>query len=540
MRTRQIVLLLLGLALLVFAVAWFAVSLLPSQGLSLSLNAIPLEPLIPLAGSILAFGLALRGAGGDSDPLETRLDEYGRRSRREMPPADDFGGMADYAPPEMAEELPLESEPPPVPQPAPARRPPLEPLTIDSEDRRMSDILSGIDDAMLGDSVEPALQDALAEEAEPEPKEAKKRSAAEPSRPPTWRSPRSIPRMEPAAPSTPPTSYADAKTRILKRIEDSGWEALAGDDPAEKRAMIKELFGVMLAEENVVLARNERAALFEQIAAEVLGEVNVLFSAYYPREVKPQDWQPLRAYIFKDFARGMVVRDADEHLGDRADIRATERPAQQTVAEGAMIVATPEAAGLEFNPPFAPVRFRRDWHAFDFEFQAVDAPLDTSANGRITFTVEGVIVADVPLSIYVTETLVSAAPEPVRATAAPYEAIFCSYSHADTTIVERVEAAYKALGIDYLRDVTTLRAGSHWGPELIGLIERADIFQLFWSTHAAESQYVTQEWAHALKLIAQQAKDEHFIRPVRWEEPMPDPPDALSHIHFAYRPELGQ
>ncbi len=34
-----------------------------------------------------------------------------------------------------------------------------------------------------------------------------------------------------------------------------------------------------------------------------------------------------------------------------------------------------------------------------------------------------------------------------------------SYSHADTAIVEAVEKASQALGMDYLRDVMTLKSG---------------------------------------------------------------------------------
>ena len=66
------------------------------------------------------------------------------------------------------------------------------------------------------------------------------------------------------------------------------------------------------------------------------------------------------------------------------------------------------------------------------------------------------------------------------------------------------------------------------------MIDRADIFQLFWSNTAAASKYVRQEWEHALNLQRQQG----FIRPVYWQQPMPPPPPELGAIHFAYEPEL--
>lgn len=76
---------------------------------------------------------------------------------------------------------------------------------------------------------------------------------------------------------TAPTSssvqdtYLDLKTRVQNKL-------LAGLDPTtdvtkvnEVRHTILELFEQILAEENIVLSRPERARLFEQIAAEILG-----------------------------------------------------------------------------------------------------------------------------------------------------------------------------------------------------------------------------------------------------------------------------
>ncbi|HTP00973.1 MAG TPA: CpaF family protein [Anaerolineales bacterium] len=76
-----------------------------------------------------------------------------------------------------------------------------------------------------------------------------------------------------SAPITSPQagSYFDLKTRVQNKL-------LAELDPStdvtrteEVRRTIQELFEQILAEENIVLSRPERARLFEQIAAEILG-----------------------------------------------------------------------------------------------------------------------------------------------------------------------------------------------------------------------------------------------------------------------------
>ena len=75
------------------------------------------------------------------------------------------------------------------------------------------------------------------------------------------------------APITSPQagSYFDLKTRVQNRL-------LAELDPSmditrteEVKRTIQELFEQILSEENIVLSRPERARLFEQIAAEILG-----------------------------------------------------------------------------------------------------------------------------------------------------------------------------------------------------------------------------------------------------------------------------
>ena len=76
-----------------------------------------------------------------------------------------------------------------------------------------------------------------------------------------------------AAPTAATTqdTYQDLKTRVQNKL-------LAGLDPQmdvsrvnDVRRTIQELFEQILNEENIVLSRPERARLFEQIAAEILG-----------------------------------------------------------------------------------------------------------------------------------------------------------------------------------------------------------------------------------------------------------------------------
>jgi hypothetical protein len=85
------------------------------------------------------------------------------------------------------------------------------------------------------------------------------------------------------------------------------------------------------------------------------------------------------------------------------------------------------------------------------------------------------------------------------------------------------ETVAESTSDQFMRDVRQLRAGKKLDPKLLELIEQADVFQLFWSKHAAESQQVEREWRHAL---TQRPTRPSFIRLVYWTStPYPIPTD---------------
>lgn len=310
----------------------------------------------------------------------------------------------------------------------------------------------------------------------------------------------------------------------LRRLQDrpDARAALAQIDPSEVRSGL------------VMRAQNAFPAV-EVPESDTTANPDVQFSTYYPSEIRPQTWAQMTAYIFKSSAAEAVIADAQRVIGGTmAMIRRLVESAQRVLPIGTVITATPDLAGVQFNPPQITIGFFEDWHRLEFKFRALpDTPVDQAVNGSLNFTVEGVIVADIPLSVFISATAESMTMTTM--TQKLYKAIFCSYSRRDTAIIERVEKAYRALGFDFLRDVQTLKSGQDWDDQLYALIDQADIFQLFWSHTARESEWVEREWRYALGLDRDAL---NFIRPVYWQQPIPPVPVELGHIHFAYEPGL--
>lgn len=268
------------------------------------------------------------------------------------------------------------------------------------------------------------------------------------------------------------------------------------------------------------------------------------FYAFHPQEVAPGAWFRLLAYAARAGAEDAVRADLERVAERPQDLRQLRAKASRPIAEGAPITVTPRAEGVEFNPPRLELAFLRDLHRFDFDGRADASRAGGVAVGEVVFSVAGLVIGAMPLAIYVAAAGMEEAP-PLRfqrVERAAYRKIFPSYSHSDTQVVRRVERAWRALGDTTLRDAMALRSGEVWNRRLYELIEEADLFQLFWSPAAAESRYVFEEWTHAVALVEARDKEEGFIRPVYWREPLTPPklPAALARLHFHFDPDLDE
>jgi len=266
-------------------------------------------------------------------------------------------------------------------------------------------------------------------------------------------------------------------------------------------------------------------------------DLGTRFHTLWHRRIRAGEWRPLLVYMYsgRDGYKGAMA-DFEKRLSPSIEYGASEAVAR--LEEGAEVTILPELDGFVFNPPAATVLWLETWHCIEFRMMAQESAQGL-ARGRIVFLVGPLVVAETEIAIEIMDDAsVPATSIPADlysddrlsgADSAAYRTIFVSYSHEDTPIVRQLERAYRAIGDSYLRDVNILRSGERWGPALLNMITRADIFQLCWSTAASRSRNVEQEWRHAFKL-----QRRNFIRPVFWEKPMPEPPSELSELHFSF------
>ncbi|MBE7512598.1 MAG: toll/interleukin-1 receptor domain-containing protein [Anaerolineales bacterium] len=420
------------------------------------------------------------------------------------------------------------------------------------------------EDGLLLDDVLVAKESAAPPTPEPVREKLGSKPAGKPvTKPLTTPTPKKAPQEPPAETPPPPQALpAASKDEEEQRKSDSPRRTWKPDRDNEKTQPLPPMRGITPPEQPKPPAPPASPAPPAPIAAAPVGGVSagegapggtddlrgggvstedVRFTGFAPRQAAVDEWYSLLVYTHIDAALDKVRRDADRF---KAEMGGNPREAKASppakLARGTEISIVPACEGVIFNPERVTFKWAEDMHRADFRFRARTDMADLAGNIIVSIFVGALIVGTIKLGILFTEADAAPPPQEVQPTAISaslYSAsqIFPSYSHKDEGIVLACRNAYKALGYDFLRDKDALRPGEDWNAKLVEFIEKADIFQLFWSPRSAQSKYCQEEWQYALKLMQARKKPAAFIRPVYWErDTFVAPPPELGSLHFAF------
>ena len=274
---------------------------------------------------------------------------------------------------------------------------------------------------------------------------------------------------------------------------------------------------------------------------------DVRFTVYRPQALSPGQWALLLVFAHKTTVvkePGRAPVDPQEQVETRARAhfggtppRPVSEDARHTLIRGTRLRIVPDLDGIQCNPRDAEVEWWESVHEIPFRLLAGPELAGTVVRGAVRVWCGAVILGEVSIAIPVTADGPVAEAPPVEESVRRYRKIFPSYSHQDHAIVENFALVHQATGDQYLQDILSLRSGEQWNPRLRELIEAADVFQLFWSHNSMRSPHCRDEWEHALALDRPL-----FVRPVYWEEPLPEdpgqglPPTELRALHFVKVP----
>jgi hypothetical protein len=141
--------------------------------------------------------------------------------------------------------------------------------------------------------------------------------------------------------------------------------------------------------------------------------------------------------------------------------------------------------------------------------------------------IEGIRVAFIPLDLEITSNIIT--DKRKISTIEPAHTAFASYASQDRVrVLDRVAAVSISAGLDIFMDCLSMHPGEEWKKRLESEIENRDIFLLFWSANAKNSEWVTWEWKMALVKKEESALQLHPLQ-TAIEAP---PPEELKKFHF--------
>jgi hypothetical protein len=100
------------------------------------------------------------------------------------------------------------------------------------------------------------------------------------------------------------------------------------------------------------------------------------------RQLKPNVWSAIHAYIYRQSVNELVTNNAKSQPGEKLKLyREGSETTRQKVQESACVTATLNIPGFQVNPPSITLNFYEDWHRFDFKVRCGLDMVGKASNG---------------------------------------------------------------------------------------------------------------------------------------------------------------
>ena len=234
-------------------------------------------------------------------------------------------------------------------------------------------------------------------------------------------------------------------------------------------------------------------------------------------------------HVRSDAARVSVLAS----LMDTATALKGVQTLQTEIPRGARIDLTISGAGLEIEEPMQSLIWQGEPTFAQF---LVTLPGDSERSGYhpvIRMVLDGKLVGRIVFHLAVDAAVREVSSLPSGERAGPYTYAFVSYAAEDRKEVLKRVQMLDATRTAFFQDVLSLDPGARWTKELYRRIDKCDLFLLFWSSAAKQSEWVIREAEYALARQERDPLGGPDIVPVILEGPPAVlPPDSLRHLHF--------
>ncbi len=334
---------------------------------------------------------------------------------------------------------------------------------------------------------------------------------------------------EPAPPAGAEDAMADSETRSSQPLPKGKRKKVTrpfdAGPPEQRRAPDED--DLMQAPPSAPPHPGERAITVEPGAAEP--DQRPVMTGYAPTSAKPGGLVLVQAYVHRRDQTGAVRRMAAQRDPDAkskgADVLALAPKL------GDRLTIRLEAPGLTIDEPAQTEEWRGGVVNTDFSVEIPRENWREDYHLKLVVELAGVPIARIRFRLQISADGASSVDELPAATA--YDYVFMSYASEQRDLITTHAQVLQSMGIKYFHDVVSLRAGDDWKDKLQEHVNACDLFLLYWSQAASDSEWVRQELAWALETKDASPTFDPEIKPFRLaEDPPADPPAALNHLHF--------
>jgi hypothetical protein len=146
--------------------------------------------------------------------------------------------------------------------------------------------------------------------------------------------------------------------------------------------------------------------------------------------------------------------------------------------------------------------------------------VETIIKSKLRVFVNDIPAGKIEFKILVTQNASDLPRAPANERVQAYRKHFLSYASEDRVEVLKYAQFLRAQKMDYFQDLLSLSPGERWERRLFAEIDRCDVFALFWSHHAQQSEWVIREAEYALHRAKAAPEDQALeITPIILEAP---------------------
>lgn len=252
----------------------------------------------------------------------------------------------------------------------------------------------------------------------------------------------------------------------------------------------------------------------------------IYFAVTAPHTVPPGGSFVIDVWAYFKHQRQQVVKRAREEASGRAISIKSKGPVR--VARGTLLTVNLSVDHLVLHDEEDTILWEGEIGNASFPASVPGDAHEGTRQGTALIYVNGLRIARISFDILVRHGISNVGLIP--AIEDRCRKAFACYDHDDRdAVLARVQGMLKAVPtLDVFLDVLTLRSGESWREKIWQVIRLSDVFYLFWSKKAANSEEVEREWRCALA-----SRGLEFIDPVPLVSPeVVPPPPELSGKHF--------